>query len=552
MSGRFGTLIAQPDYSWDGLAKIALGGHACCAQTLQDYWRMDPSGSGRLDDDALKMCGLLQTVDGVLWHIAHLPAQGSWKNDLRDKTWERLEETVNARVRQAAGAGPSGSVRLDGVVLRCAPAEPEVPSGLQSAQCRVSMRDAAFLGPADFTRWRFGPDTVFARAEFHSDAVFSGVPFHGPASFIESRFKAKAEFGDTKFHGEAQFSRAEFEGWTYFERAHFFESADFEATRYFECGRFKQARFAGPARFQYATFDTKADFHLAVFQGEACFDRVEFFGVSAFLEATFEGRVSFNGALHQALCEFSDLKVTGAAESDWRSAFEGARIEALFNLAGGPYHIISAFDGAILSGWIRYPIVSEQQDAKVFKAKALNLALSAGGKQRQAALGALEGGARVLKHAMARQADSLREQHFYRYEVEARRRNKVTPPGEKLVSCLYGWTAAYGLSVMRPAVLLAAVWLVFAIGYATAIIGLNLAPGAWASMQPAAQLSLQSIATPLFAWDPDAIEASAILTGSRNADALFYLQLISTLQSFISIILIFLFARSIRRRFQIS
>lgn len=540
----------RPDFSWDALKDHPIDGHPSGAKTLQDYWRLDPQTGTLRTDDALRDLGLLEDLNDTRWHALHTPAADGWKAQSGKAMPDALAEEIRLRLAQSQEPG-QGPVLLDGAVLRSAPRfDADIDAGKPRG---LSLVDAQFLGDADFSHWRFGAGTSFARAQFLAGANFSNAQFEGNADFSGARFRDAADFGDARFAGGASFSSVQFEGWTFFEKAIFEdEQADFDGALFQEYGRFKQSEFHGLAQFNYATFFKKADFHLAQFHGPACFDGAEFFGVSAFLEATFARRFSFRDALHQALCEFSKLKVTSEHESDWRSAFEGARIEALFNLAGGPYHIISAFDGAILSGWMRYPVVGETEDLRAFRTQALRLARSAQGEEQMAALSALEGGARVLKHAMARQADSLREQQFYRFEVEARRRNKRTPQGEKLVSCLYGWTAEYGLSVWWPMVWLVVVSHVFALACAKAISGLDPAHGLWSCMQWAAQLSLQSIVTPLFVWDSDGIAASPPLRAFEQAEALFWLQLASSAQSFASILLIFLFALSIRRRFQIS
>jgi uncharacterized protein YjbI with pentapeptide repeats len=536
---------ARPDYSWARLAVISVTERPGGIRTLQDYWRQD-TATGRLrSDEDLRGLGLLKEQEGRYWHALHAPAA-----DSSNPMPEALAEEIRLRLAQSQEPG-QGPVLLDGAVLRSAP-QFDAATDARKPRC-ISLADAQIEADVDFSHWRFGAGTSLARAQFLAGANFSHAQFDAHADFSKARFFSAAVFGEARFGAGASFYSVRFEGWTCFEKAIFEDGqANFNEALFHEYGRFKEAQFHGLAQFSYATFFKKADFHLAQFHGPACFDGAEFFGVSAFLEATFARRFSFKDALHQALCEFSDLKVTSEDESDWRSAFKGARIEALFNLAGGDYHIISAFDGAILSGWMRYPTVGEREDLKEFRKKALRRARSATGDERKAALSALEGGARVLKHAMARQADSLREQQFYRFEVETRRRNKVTPPGEKLVSWLYSGTAEYGLSVLKPVGWLAGVIVGFAGAYGAAITCLKLTPGLWTQVLWAGQLSLQSLVTPLFVWDPDGITASPPLRAFEQAEALFWLQLASSAQSFVSLILIFLFALRIRRRFQIS
>lgn len=251
------------------------------------------------------------------------------------------------------------------------------------------------------------------------------------------------------------------------------------------------------------------------------------------------------------LCEFYALEVTGRHERHWRSAFDGAEISGLFNLAKGPFRIISAFSGAIVSGWMCYPIADEGTDVKAFRSEALNLAKAAG-MDSQEALSALEGGARVLKRAMAQQADSLREHQFYRFEIEARRHIAATPVTEKLVSWVYSHVAEYGRRVGKPLVCLVIWFGVFAALYWLAACWMVPTPGLQARTSMALEASALGIVRPFFVWDPRWLEASAWRSGFEWPWALLLLQIVSTVQSLTSIGLIFLSALAVRRRFQIS
>ncbi|MCH8489720.1 MAG: pentapeptide repeat-containing protein [Oceanicaulis sp.] len=539
----------RPDYSWDGLKDHVIEGHPSGARTLQDYWRLDPDGGAELDDNDLWKRGLIRTVGGVQWHLVHLPATDPWKAKSSGATRSIIAGEIGRRLAASVTGQINGCVLLDGAVLEAA--QCLSGGGGAGGLPRLSLKDARFIGAVDFAGWRFGEGTSFKRAEFQGDASFAHAAFHGHVDFSGARFAGKADFGKSHFCKSASFDDVEFEAWNFFEGAQFVQGASFEDALFHEYALFKKAVFHQRASFRYATFFKKADFHLAKFLGWASFERTEFFGVAAFLEATFDAKFSFQRALFKHLCEFSDLKVKDKKEACWRSAFDGAEISTLFNLERGPFRIISAFDGAIISGWIRFPIEGEGRDVKAFRSEALRLARSAG-METQDALAALEGGARILKRAMAQQADSLREHQFYRFEIEARRHIRATPRGERLVSYVYSQVADYGRQIGRPLGCLFLSFGLFAVVYWLAACWMEPAPDVGARISLALEASASGIVRPFFVWDPRWLAASGWRSGFEWPGALLLFQAISTLQSLISLGLVFLSALAVRRRFQIS
>src|SRR5580658_4885121 len=85
------------DFSWAALAK-----HRKDEETLQDYWRKDPTKSSALTDQELLAKGELQKDPlGRLWHIAHVPLAWSngtptWKSDPSHQNWSRFWQSLKA------------------------------------------------------------------------------------------------------------------------------------------------------------------------------------------------------------------------------------------------------------------------------------------------------------------------------------------------------------------------------------------------------------------------------------------------------------------------
>ena len=131
------------------------------------------------------------------------------------------------------------------------------------------------------------------------------------------------------------------------------------------------------------------------------------------------------------------------------------------------------FDGARLEGGIAYPKPGETDALDIFDKQVIAPILAGDPAQRDDALKAVEHGAQVLKHQMGLTSDSMREQRFYRFELIARRLQSTTHWSERVSSRLFGWLADYGLSVSRPLG-----WLVLTMALcATAYFGLARSAG---------------------------------------------------------------------------
>ena len=164
---------------------------------------------------------------------------------------------------------------------------------------------------------------------------------------------------------------------------------------------------------------------------------------------------------------------------------------------------------------------------------------------------------------MGRASDKSREQMFYRFEVLARRERRERrgmPWGEKFFSRLYGHASDYGASMARPLGWLIVLIGLFGVGfffwaYALGLVGagdrrIDVITAAWQAFD----LSWANVFKPLFALSADAqVEGSL---GDRLLGATpwvaFAVRAAATIQSLLAIVLAFLFALAVRRRFQIN
>ncbi len=179
--------------------------------------------------------------------------------------------------------------------------------------------------------------------------------------------------------------------------------------------------------------------------------------------------------------------------------------------------------------------------------------------QREARLRELERGCRVLKLAFERAANKSREQMLYRFELRARRAQRNLPPGEALFSDLYALASDYGASMARPFVALALLIVLFGAiflgwGYARGFVGADAEALNLAASQ-AFDLSWANVFKPLSALNGEATDQGTLTHELLNDPTPWVsaaVRAVATLQSLLAIVLAFLFALAVRRRFQIS
>jgi uncharacterized protein YjbI with pentapeptide repeats len=403
----------QADYSWAGLANKFIGqngdtvyGATNGAKTLQDYWRRDPEAVGSVFDDAqLRERGRLVKVDGIEFHVAHLPVEGktgapTWKAEPSNGSWQQLAELLHHYVVLAADSGfeasgavaaPDGRAQFEGTVLRGAPHMPDA----HGTPIRLNLKRAAVLGVWNMNNYPMAGSTSFYRAMFLDAASFDGVNFQanadfgsaifcGPASFVGShisgtdvfrnaifgghvsfvRVNATADFLDVTFDCDADFSAATL-GKSSFERVKFIGAAVFLSSRFFGDITFGSAEFRGYADFRKTQFSAVPEFRNAHFASDVDFEDAAFSQSVSFDDAVFGGVVRFERAGFEGVSWFQSVEFASStyfvgAEFKQRAAFNGSvwrRIAAFSRCRfGGPveleavmFHGETAFDGALFS-----------------------------------------------------------------------------------------------------------------------------------------------------------------------------------------------------------
>lgn len=540
----------------------------------------------------------------------------TWKADLRSVDWEKLDALIAARIGAGSGTqskfglfanaeGPDGRAQLGGAVLRGAAIQQN------AGQLHLVCEGSAFLGAADFRDFTFGPGASFKsaafaatarfdRTSFTSTTCFNKATFFDAAGFNSATFADTAHFGEANFLAEANFTAASFDiAW--FSRATFGRNVFFRSAAFRGWANLDRATFSKIAVFEHAAFSSVADFtessiavgafKAAKFGGTAMFPQCLFVESVRFDDSSFAGEMNFTAAIFQRLASFDRITWPDAA-AHWHSAFDQALFLATLTLTGAGLRAFAAFDGATFERGVHIDDAAEsvaiarfrkERAAAIAAARSDNESwanvevrrkgvdqpppvsrreIAAHAKEaRDMRLRQLERGCRVLKQAMDYASNKPREQLFYRFELMARRAQRNLPFAEKSFSYLYAFASDYGASIWRP--FAAMTLLIFAFGAAflgsawvLGGVGDNadqIAPAvaAWQALD----LSWANTFRPLSALTSDGIHNDTIagqLFVTASAATQFAMRAVATLQSLLVLVLAFLFALAVRRRFQIN
>ncbi len=304
----------------------------------------------------------------------------------------------------------------------------------------------------DFSQFRFPGDAWFHRATFEGDARFSSATFEGDAWFHSARFEDDAWFHSARFEDDAWFYSARFKGGAWFHRARFKGVAAFH-----------RARFKGDAWFDSARFKAGAQFGRARFKGDAWFD-----------SAMFEGNAEFH------LVEFFRNADFGKAQFEKAADFKTIEVKRAFDMADAAFK--TSVPDFIQAHFVENPRLDNVTPPK------LGFWKSGGSLHRDD-----PARYRALMRMAEQAKDHDREHVFFKGQMRAERKLGNGTWFGRMLNRVYDALSDYGRSFVRPLVVLAVVWFVFAGVY-----------GGFASPATCGQIlnPVASAATRL-AWLPD-------------------------------------------------
>lgn len=536
----------------------------------------------------------LRSKDGGPALLAELGIESSLLKrdlDLENATIEGRMRLVNGRGTEIGGDLNCRGLRAGGRMLARFGVRRRALFEGAVFEDEARFEDCVFFSWADFTEVRFRGPAFFSRSII-GEARFSGSTFERFGEFVAVAFRRRADFGESAFAGNAIFAESAFE-----------QNASFAGAAFGSDLNLHRARFEGPADFsgraalatdrnpqtinlrREATSDDgpdrwvgglaaedllaafarrsfqKIDASGAVFVRDADFSNRDILQPSNFAGARFLGDARFHGSrLHQ------------------RVNFHDTRFEAL------DYEALPPAARRVGGRWPDVALVTVDADRRIdsraplraFKDRPDEFAAAVrafrdglvetrrstvaevltpdGKRQTDARLESLEASFRTLKLAMEDTRARLSESRFFKMELRARRRRRdaEVPSWERIASMAYGAAADYGDSIARPLIFFVAAGLVFGLAYwvlAAVDIGSAVSLD---SLGDALRYSLSRM-TPFGAMQDQ--DSWAWLDGWQNKGSLFswagLIRITATLQSAVALVLTFLFALAVRRRFQI-
>jgi uncharacterized protein YjbI with pentapeptide repeats len=425
--------------------------------------------------------------------------------------------------------------------------------GEMSIQGKTKLERSVFYGNSLFEQTTFGGEVSVSYCRFLSVVSFASTVFKHKVTFLKCSFSSE----DVAFSGECvedfYFMDCTLEE-SFFGYMQFHKAADFSATRFRQSAIFQNTDFHGSVSFRNSIFESDATFKDVRFCGPIKFHNTVFGGVADLSQCSFPieaglFHAGFRGAEFRRVADF-----TNSSFFAW-GAFPGTK-----------FHQPVLFSQEVLRSDASFNVALAAAESAAGDATGANSNSFKGRSASDQRFGELEAGFQALKVAMANQQARLEEQRFYRFELVARRRQTTTPFFERIFSILYGFTSAYGTSLVLPAVWLVAVTLVFALIYWTlTITATELLAGLWPfPLRPidpgftnALTFSVRNMFQPFSVWTASSGDSSAEQWARAflNAGGPFHnlvTRLLATLQSLISPILLFLSALAIKRLFQIT
>ncbi len=550
--------------------------------------RLDVANPNELGDDSANEAVDAAKLSGVVFGT--LPEDWLWNADLTSLNAEfatcaflgeasffHVESTSNLDFRYCLFVGTAdfdrvevkGDLMFAGAVFlsRLQLANATIAGDLDFSECNV-------LGEVSLVKSRVGGKLQCSSSVFHAPCLFEGTTFTSPAQFSWCHFLDLVSFASVRFRGDASFvgnafaTDVTFTGRCYgdlrcvdcdFEGSTTVAFMLFLGNVWFAACRFKQS-----AGFQNIRFRGKASFRNAVFRSDARFEVVGFCAEMEFHNTVFEDFADFTG------CTFP---VDAGA---YQGAFRGAdfRRNADFTIDGftawGVFIDTSFHQRLLLS---RHALTDARSFQTAFEAADRAAVAESSGnsllhaKAADRRFGELESAFQALKQAMAQQQARLDEHRFYRLELLARRRSSASSRIERGIIRLYDLTSRCGTSFVRPLVALAILIAVFALGYWASMLtshqllaALNPHPprAIDATLVDALRFSVENTLQPMSVWgkelsedDPREAWVSALLF---RAAPIGYLgvRLAATLQSLLSIALLFLVVLGFKRHFQMN
>ncbi|MYG00575.1 hypothetical protein F4212_15780 [Candidatus Poribacteria bacterium] len=351
---------------------------------------------------------------------------------------------------------------------------------------------------------------------------FSKTVFNCPAAFFDAKFFHKLKFKEGQFHKYVYFNRAVFSCSVLFQEWRFDEYVYFQDVKFESTVDFDDNRFEENAYFNHATFKEKCDFSKGVFNRDVRFDKAVFHHHVYFLSVTFTGRAYFletefglPDSPKECRADFSDSSFQLPAN------FRRAIFRINYPILSGTLlheHSFFSFDARL------WPDDNRKKDKTQELNEFPDSAVSPTTLARECCA--------VIRNCLTKQGLTEPAHFFFRREMGFTMREATIR--QQIPYRLYWILSDFGNSIWRPAAVLFIVFSIFSSVFFT------LSPVACSGC-------------------PNALTHSFLNTVSLFGSVRQYYPdcssdlrpILSTMQTMISYILLFLFALGLRQRFRL-
>ena len=414
----------------------------------------------------------------------------------------------------------------------------------------TSFQDACFISDARFEYSNFKEisfmdsvfldEATFNDVEFEGDSFFDGTFIIGYTSFIDATFQGTASFDSVKMCGVVQFDGAFFKDTILFSDCLFVEEFSFEAVAAPLVESTDKRRMLLQTLFKDTVFLSEASFQNRLFTEQVDFSRASFYDRAKFYNCTFHPNVTFTPSKFHTL-----LKKNSVTFDRRGDPLDPAHSATRVNVAECPDGMEALIENK--------------------RRQTLNASGSSGW------YGDREQDFRNLKDHMGKLSATTERQDFHALEIAARmRRTTGVTLFEKIIGRFYKVASNYGRDPIRPLIGIAAIFVISVLGTGLMADRLQTGPSApclFAWSQPQCEfVILPSSGTQESRIWKEVIAQNAQRTVfpvfriksefNTTKDVETRFPLISTtltlIQTGLSVVLIFLFLLTIKRRFQMS
>jgi len=350
---------------------------------------------------------------------------------------------------------------------------------------------ATFPAGAAFPEAVFSGRVNFRDASFHDLAYFTGAKFGDRVDFGRTKFMQDAYFGGAVFNDELYCVGARFEKQVYFSRATFIGNADFGGTTFSDNLFFFQASFKGLGDFTRSKFLGGAEFRETDLRGideqtpSLVFLRTEFIRP--------EGILFYKVYLGRCLFHNCDVSRVSFSSVNWRER-SGNRKRMVFEedveLTHGPASALMPSEGS-----------PDERDYRLIAELYQQLKRNYDDRKDYWTAGDFHYGEMEMKR-LATPADRIPQALGSVLLGKARYQRVRRWLHQRLsVVAWYKYASQYGESYARPAILLGATLLLFALLFPA--VGLRYDPTKdYAGNAPTSAPVVLTYASPLLPWQP--------------------------------------------------